>query len=437
MAAKVEAMHARGQAQATSPVKLAEVAPVKSKKSGGRPPLKIPPILLEGDNPPAPLASGPGRRYALGPGPLPAPFPLEAAPLPESYGTQKLYLTARDPHWLYAHWDFSTAQLKSYNALSAEGHQVLRLHQDSAAAAPVSQIQLHPESRHWFVPAPHAGTKYLVTLGYYDSGQSWVETARSGATLTPSDSLAEEKVEEVVSFAAIPVEVPFEALVETVQAVVRESPPLAAAVQELQAEGLISLPQPAEVPGTWTPIQEKALAAVVKLDESRRVWVGPVEITEVIRRHLQQAASSIAAAQFGQPAAPGAAGPGGAPAVGVASPAAAFGAISSPSPSGERQKSRSFWFNLNAELIIYGATEADATVEIGGRKIRLRKDGSFSFRFALPDGSYGLPVTAASADGEETRTAELSFSRASQYHGGVGAHPQDATLKAPTAEAVG
>ena len=32
-----------------------------------------------------------------------------------------------------------------------------------------------------------------------------------------------------------------------------------------------------------------------------------------------------------------------------------------------------------------GATEPDAAVTIGGRKIQLRKDGTFSFRFALPD----------------------------------------------------
>jgi hypothetical protein len=436
LAAKVEQWHARGKTAATSPVKLPEPAPVKPKKPGARAPLKIPPILLEGDNPPPTAAGGVGRRYALGPTPPPVSIPLEAPTLPESYGTQKIYLTARDPRWLYAHWDFTAAQLKSYNALSADGHQMLRLHQDTAAAAPVAQIQLHPESRHWFVPAPQAGAKYAVTLGYYDSAKNWVETARSGVTLTPSDSLAEEAV---VQFASIPVEVPFEELVATVQTAVRQSEPLAAAVQELRMESFPNLPEPEEIPGPWTPAQEKALAAIVKLDDSRRIWVGPVEVTEVIRRQLEQTASSIAAAQFGQPGAAGPGGPGGPGDVprgeaGAASPTAGFGAITSP--SGERKKGRSFWFNVNAELIVYGSTEPDANVEIGGRKIRLRKDGSFSFRFALPDGSYGLPITAESADGEETRRAELSFSRASQYHGGVEAHPQDATLKAPTVEAV-
>ena len=73
---------------------------------------------------------------------------------------------------------------------------------------------------------------------------------------------------------------------------------------------------------------------------------------------------------------------------------------------------------------------------IGGRDIRLRPDGSFSFRFALPDGHYELPVTAISADQSDGRAAELRFDRQTEYRGDVGVHPQDAGLKTPRAENV-
>ena len=92
---------------------------------------------------------------------------------------------------------------------------------------------------------------------------------------------------------------------------------------------------------------------------------------------------------------------------------------------------RGFWFNVNAELIIYGATEPDAEVTIGGRVIKLRADGTFSYRFSLPDGKYELPAVAVSADKVEARAAELEFSRSTEYRGEVGAHPQDARLKPP------
>jgi hypothetical protein len=68
-------------------------------------------------------------------------------------------------------------------------------------------------------------------------------------------------------------------------------------------------------------------------------------------------------------------------------------------------------------------------VTIGGRKIRLRPDGSFSYRFALPDGQYEMPIVAVSADQTDGRAAELKFSRSTEFRGDVGAHPQDPELQ--------
>jgi hypothetical protein len=114
-----------------------------------------------------------------------------------------------------------------------------------------------------------------------------------------------------------------------------------------------------------------------------------------------------------------------------------LGGVSSvASPFGGVPSQKGFWFNVNAELIIYGATEPDATVTIGRRVIKLRADGSFSYRFALPDGQYELPIVAVSADQTDARAAELQFSRATEYRGDVGAHPQDPRLKLPHVENV-
>lgn len=95
---------------------------------------------------------------------------------------------------------------------------------------------------------------------------------------------------------------------------------------------------------------------------------------------------------------------------------------------------RGFWFNINAELIISGATEPDAQVTIAGQPIPLRPDGTFTCRFALPDGAYELVAQAVAARGD-TRAAALLFQRATRYEGEVGAHPQEPTLTPPTAAA--
>ncbi len=67
-------------------------------------------------------------------------------------------------------------------------------------------------------------------------------------------------------------------------------------------------------------------------------------------------------------------------------------------------KYRGFWLVVNTELIVYGATEPDATVTVQGRPIKLNCDGTFSLRFALPNGEQVIPVKGISADKGEERT---------------------------------
>ncbi len=74
------------------------------------------------------------------------------------------------------------------------------------------------------------------------------------------------------------------------------------------------------------------------------------------------------------------------------------------SPVKKAKGKGAFWLVVDAELIVYGATEADARVTVQGKDIKLRKDGTFTLRFALPDGKQVIPVVAKSAHIDETRT---------------------------------
>ena len=392
--------------QAEAP-KAAPKVTAKRGKSTARP--QIPSILLEGDHAPVQAVSGPGQRYALGPGVAEPPYTgEEPGDLPDSYGTKRLLLTARDPHWAYAHWDLTREQQRQYNTLSATGHLTLRVYEVEVGGRLAALAQVHPESRHWFVHVGKGGMKYVAELGYETLGGQWITVSTSGGTLTPPDSLSDDTS---VQFATLPTSIPLPKLAALVKELALEHVSLVQAIQELRAQGHIRLPAGASfATHVWTPEQERALAEVISMDEVRRVWIGSLEITELIRRRVAGDLSSQAAAQ-------------------ITSPVGAFGSISSP--FGGEQKRKGFWFNVNAELIIYGATETDASVSIGGRKIKLRPDGSFSYRFALPDGQYPLPAVATSADGTDKRWADLHFSRATQYGGEVGTHPQDTKLKPP------
>ncbi len=419
----------------TAPAKNAPVKRAAAKRAGVKrtpiaAPLKltIPSILLEGDEPAAPRPSGPGERYALGTA-EPAFPSSESAELPESYGTQRLLLVARDPHWLYAHWDFTAEQLRKHNTASRDKHLIVRVYRGAVAGDPVVEQHVHPESRNWFLHVGQGGAKFVAQLGYFSRAGKWETVATSAATFTPPDVLSDDTS---VRFETIPVEVPFKKLLELVKGAVAEHKPLVEVIHELRAAGYPDLPAlmaggsgsaRAEASASWTPAQEAALAQIISIDEVRRVWMGSLEITELLRRSLEKEMSSQAAAMLAR---------------GELAGGAELGGLSSvSSPFGGEGKRKGFWFNVNAELIIYGATEPDANVTIGGRKIQLRRDGTFSFRFALPDGNYDLPVQATSADASDSRRAELKFSRATQYRGEVGQHPQDAKLKAPRVENVG
>jgi len=78
-------------------------------------------------------------------------------------------------------------------------------------------------------------------------------------------------------------------------------------------------------------------------------------------------------------------------------------------------KSREFWFQLDAELIVYGAMERNAKVTLQGEPIKLRPDGTFTMRFSLPDSRQIIPAVAASADGIEERTIVLAVERNTKH----------------------
>ena len=352
-----------------------------------RPALRIPPILLEGDQPAWQEATSSPQ-----PTPGPKPVPTERAPekavLPESYGTGKLHLLARDPHWLYAHWDLGPEQQLEYNTLSKDRHLVLRVRPGTLAGHAITDLHVHPESRSWFIHVERAAGSYTAELGYYPAERRWVKLAATGPVETPADTVSRDKT---LRFATIPPE-----------AALRESPVPARLPEIVKAAALGETPQP-------------GLAEVVQRYLAQQARGGSVEIPELVRGRVQ---GELA------PPPPAPEMPAAVPAQAIASP---LGGAPGPAPG--------FWLNLNAELVLYGGTEPDATVTINGKPVVLRPDGTFSFRFALPDGIYELAVSASSTHGD-SRQAHLSFVRRTSYEGEVGAASQDPSLKPPAAESL-
>ncbi len=101
--------------------------------------------------------------------------------------------------------------------------------------------------------------------------------------------------------------------------------------------------------------------------------------------------------------------------------------------SGSESPSEDFWFGVNAEVVLFGSTRPGSRVTIFDRPVELRSDGSFTFRCALPDGRFEVPMQVVSPQGIDVRQTVLTLARQTEVRGGVGSHPPIFGLPLPGA----
>ncbi|HXP60319.1 MAG TPA: DUF4912 domain-containing protein [Dongiaceae bacterium] len=439
-----------GQAAETVPFPLSpqcSAQPESRERTVDEPPYPIPAILFEGDesDPPAPavgsveecapspvaqaghveleaadlpdesntprLAVGPVEERAPSKAAQAAPDELETTGLPEAYGTRTLLLTAQAPHWLYAHWDITREEQRQYSAPSEGRQLVLRVYERAVSGSPAAQIQVPPDSREWFAYVPRPGTQYVAELVCSSSGGLWQSLATSEVAVTPPDGVSQD---HRVEFATI--EPPTHQALPPRQDPAVPRAPLPPAGEAPAQSPFDEAPRPDLAEGVpqpqarLRPVPPPAAASQAGIFE---------QFVAKARPGQPEPSSAEIAQLLGARAEPETGFPAGGEELGLPSPVEAAAAITSPfgppsitvaSPDAGEESPEGFWLNVNAELVLYGATEPDAQVAIAGQPILLRPDGSFSYRFALPDGHYDLVVTAVSAR-KEQRSVRLQFSR--------------------------
>jgi hypothetical protein len=72
-------------------------------------------------------------------------------------------------------------------------------------------------------------------------------------------------------------------------------------------------------------------------------------------------------------------------------------------PQARQPAVQGFWCRVDTDLVFYGSTEPKAKVTIQGQPVPVRKDGTFSLRLALPDGTQTVAIDVASADGRHVQ----------------------------------
>ena len=102
--------------------------------------------------------------------------------LQPEYGEVRLWLVARDPHWLLAYWEFNPDEHPEARGEDGATHFLLRVQREDGTVEATVEIQ--PGAGNWYVPVRHADCNYTAELGFFTMG-SWAFLARSGATRTP------------------------------------------------------------------------------------------------------------------------------------------------------------------------------------------------------------------------------------------------------------
>jgi hypothetical protein len=207
--------------------------------------------------------------------------------LPDSYGTGRLFLTARDPHWLFAYWDLSWQQMADCRSLASDGRLLLRIFEKNHMQ-PSHEFTLQHDARNWYIPVNKAATSYTAELGYWRRDGHFHIVSRAREATTPADNVS---ADTSTQFATIPLDIPFTELLEMIRGHLHYGERLANALHRLQREGF-QFPFKVDVNlGPWTAEQSAQLEKLLGGDVLQRFQVGSMEMTEWLRRRLLDRAS--------------------------------------------------------------------------------------------------------------------------------------------------
>ncbi len=313
------------------------------------------------------------------------------ADLPGGYGESRIVLMPRDPQWSYTYWDIPNEHKEE---LRRQGGQqlALRLYDVTDISLEYQSphsIQEYPSdelAREWYLPIPVSDRDYAVDIGYRCADGRWLVLARSAPVrippVYPSDWIEDQFI--TVSWD-----------------------------EELRGKTFLELVPPSKRTGSpviqgSNPIYDE-IFGMAQSAEAQRVAgsvYGSMQHVpgsmQAVSIHEQAISSYVFPSGVGLWAVPTMSG---LTMSGVGMSGVGFGA------SVPTIRPRQFWLVADAELIVYGATEPDATVTIGGRPIKLNPDGTFRFQMSFQDGLIDYPIMAVAADGEQNRSIHMKFNR--------------------------
>ncbi|MFN8547205.1 MAG: DUF4912 domain-containing protein [Candidatus Eisenbacteria bacterium] len=368
---------------------------------------------------------------------------------PVGPGGDQIHVVARDPYWLYAHWEITEATIERVvSELRNEWDGckgILRVHSfPSGVDGPTdppgfTDVEVDEDSTSWYIHAGVPNRSFRVDVGVLTPSGTFYPIAASNTVTTPSDRVAPEGGEVWIDLpppeaaAQIARSAERKAAAESAKATDAEASaapkgetrpademqPDAASAQDdatgqtPEARAGMSA-APTRAPVEWeSGVDEVGYQARDEWSDEQVVWRPLPELPRRPDRHASRRGRGDASAETPL-----------SPRVGRTPEAAATARSAAWSPGagrgeetrtgGPEDRASAFRFTINTELVIYGATEPDARVTIEGKPVALRPDGTFTVRVALPEGMHVLPAIAVSRDGRAGRRISTAVTRRSE-----------------------
>ncbi|MFB2770089.1 DUF4912 domain-containing protein [Pelatocladus sp. BLCC-F211] len=306
--------------------------------------------------------------------------------LPDGYGESRIVLMPRDPQWAYTYWDVPNDHKEELRRqggqqLALRIYDVTDINLEYQSPHSIQEYPCDELAREWYLPIPVSDRDYVIDIGYRCADGRWLVLARSAPVhvppVYPSDWIEdvfitvnfEEDLRGKSFYELVPPAKKAAAAGATGNAIYDQIFGLAESAEAQRVAGSL-FGSMQHVPGSVTP--EQAISSYV-FPSGVGMWAVPTV------SGLTMSGVGISGVGFSASAVP--------------------------------VRPRQFWLIADAELIVYGATEPDATVTIGGRPIKLNPDGTFRFQMSFQDGLIDYPIMAVAADGEQTRSIHMKFNR--------------------------
>jgi hypothetical protein len=307
------------------------------------------------------------------------------ADLPGGYGESRVVLLPRDPQWAYTYWDIPNEHKEDLRRqggqqLALRIYDVTDLSLDYQAPHSIQEYPCDELAREWYLPMPVSDRDYVVDIGYRCADGRWLVLARSTPVhippVYPSDWIEDQ-------FITLNWEEDLRG--KTVYTLVPPSKRMPVSLGTAESN----------------PIYDE-IFGLAQSTEAQRIAGSLYGSMQQAPVHEQAISSYVFPSGVGMWAVPTVSG---LTMSGVGMSGVGFSASAVPI------RPRQFWLVADAELIVYGATEPDATVTIGGRPIKLNPDGTFRFQMSFQDGLIDYPILAVAVDGEQTRSVHMKFNR--------------------------